>query len=274
MKNQNSKKTKTVKKPNEIVALVKDYKWALSNIKWLNELSKIKLSYLAGINRPVDPSQVTKISSSAKRKGLLRPVVVAVIEFITGIPTYSIIDGQHLFNACLRNGMDIPYVICEIKDKEDLVETIALLNSSSKSWKMTDYVTAWASLKEDYVKLNSYYQSSDLDISTLATILSNQAVDSSSITNKVKKGQFKIVDERKNAQVIKNLNDVLDVLPRMNRSENKYLCREYLKFLRIEGCNYNHNTFINNLKNNPEMFVLATQEEGKLYEFFYKICLN
>lgn len=259
------------KTENEIVKNIRDYKWALNNLKWLSEKSKIKLCYLAGINRPIAPSQVTTISSSVRLKGLLRAVVVAKIDFINGIPTYYIIDGQHLYNACIRNNMEIPYVICEIRDKEDLVETIAKLNSSSKSWKMTDYVTAWASLKEDYVKLNKYYQSGDLDISTLATILSNQAVDSSAMTNRVKKGQFKIVDEKKNAQIINNIHDVLDVLPRMNRSENKYLCREYVKFLRVEGGEYNHTKFITNLKKNQEKFVLATQEEGKLHEFFYKI---
>ena len=113
-------------------------------IQYLKIGSSKAFYYLAGINRPINPSQVTKLSESLLKLGILRPIIVAEISFLTGKKTSYIIDGQHLFNAMLRNNMDIPYKVIEIKNKVELVEAIALLNASSKSWTMIDYVTSWS----------------------------------------------------------------------------------------------------------------------------------
>ena len=137
----------------------------------LKKDSKQSFSYLAGINRPINPSQVTKLANSVNKMGIIRPVVVAELSFIDGKKKLYIVDGQHLFNALIRNNMDIPYVVIDVKDKKDLVEKIALLNASSKNWAMVDYVTAWASLVPDYVRLNHYFQVYDFEISFLAGVL-------------------------------------------------------------------------------------------------------
>jgi hypothetical protein len=103
----------------------------LKNIKWLTESSKTAFSLLAGINRPINPSHVTKVATSIDKLGCLQPIIVTQIDFINGKKLYYIIDGQHKFNALMRLGEAIPYVVIEIKDKQELVEAIALLNASS-----------------------------------------------------------------------------------------------------------------------------------------------
>lgn len=236
----------------------------------LKKDSKQSLSYLAGINRPINPAQVTKLAVSVNKMGIIRPVVVAYIAFLDGIKKLYIIDGQHLFNALIRNNMDIPYVIIDVKDKTDLVEKIALLNASSKNWTMLDYITAWASLSQDYIKLNHYYQVYDIDLATLATILMNGSVDGSGTVRTIKNGQFKIVDEKFNVSILDNVTDLLKVIPRMARNDNRYAAREYVKFLRNTKT-YNHKKFIENLKKNKKEFILATQEDGKLVELFTKL---
>ena len=236
----------------------------------LKKDSKQSFSYLAGINRAINPAQVTKLAQSVNKMGIIRPVVVAYIAFIDGIKKLFIIDGQHLFNALIRNNMDIPYVIIDVKDKTDLVEKIALLNASSKNWTMLDYITAWASLSQDYVKLNHYYQVYDIDLGTLATILMNGSVDGSNTVKTIKNGKFKIVDEKFNVSILDNVTDLLKVIPRMARNDNRYTAREYVKFLRTTKT-YNHKKFIDNLKKNKKEFILATQEEGKLVELFTKL---
>jgi hypothetical protein len=236
----------------------------------LKKDSKQSFSYLAGINRPINPAQVTKLAESVIKMGIIRPVVIAYISFMDGIKKPYIIDGQHLFNALIRNNMDIPYVTIEVKDKTDLVEKIALLNASSKNWSMCDYVTAWASLSQDYVKLNHYYQVYDIDLATLATILLGSSVDGSNTVRTIKNGKFKIVDEKFNVSILDNVTDLLKVIPRMARNDNKYATREYVKFLRNTKT-YNHKKFIDNLKKNKKEFILATQEDGKLVELFTKL---
>lgn len=236
----------------------------------LKKDSKQSFSYLAGINRAINPAQVTKLAESVNKMGIIRPVVVAYIAFVDGIKKLYIIDGQHLFNALIRNNMDIPYVIIDVKDKTDLVEKIALLNASSKNWTMLDYITAWSSLSQDYVKLNHYYQVYDIDLATLATILMGGSVDGSNTVRTIKNGQFKIVDEKFNVSILDYVTDLLKVIPRMARNDNRYASREYVKFLRNTKT-YNHKKFIDNLKKNKKEFILATQEDGKLVELFTKL---
>ena len=236
----------------------------------LKKDSKQSFSYLAGLNRPINPAQVTKLAESVTKMGIIRPVVVAYIAFVDGVKKLYIIDGQHLFNELIRNNIDIPYVIIDVKDKKDLVEKIALLNASSKNWSMLDYITAWASLSNDYIKLNHYYQVYDIDLTTLATILLGNSVDGSGTVNTIKSGKFKIVDEKFNVSILDNVTDLLKVIPRVERNNNRYATREYIKFLRTTK-NYNHKKFIENLKKNKKEFILATQEDGKLVELFTKL---
>jgi hypothetical protein len=90
------------------------------------------------------------------------------------------------------------------------------------------------------------------------------------MARKIKNGTFKIIEEATNIIILNNLTDVLKIVPRMNRIENRYLCREYIKFLRNTN-KYNHSKFLSGLKQNKQEFILATQEEGKLVELFTKL---
>ena len=237
-------------------------------IQILKKDSHKSFSYLAGINRPINPSQVTKLAESIKTLGILRPIVVAELQFISGKLLKYIIDGQHAFNALLRNNMDIPYVTIKIDNKVQLVESIALLNASSKNWTLLDYITSWSCVSEDYKKLLHYYNVYDFELSELAGILTERSANG--ITRSLKRGELKIVNEEKNVKILDYLTDVLDILPRMNRFENKYVCSEYVQFYR-KNCNYNHQQFLTNLNKKKAKFILATQEPTKLSEMFQEL---
>jgi hypothetical protein len=236
-------------------------------MKWLSLNGQIKFNYLAGVNRAINPAQVTKLAKSLEMMGLLRPIVVAELSFITGKLMKYIIDGQHLFNALIRLGWEIPYVTIQVKDKQDLVEKIAMLNASSKTWTLQDYITAWSSLKEDYVKLNHYFQVYDFTIDELAAIFLGNLRSGGNVTKIIKSGEFSIVNEEENVEILNNVTDMLKIVPRMNRYENRYAVKEYVKFLRNTS-DYDHDEFLQNLELNKETFILATQEDGKLGELF------
>ena len=241
----------------------------------LNLKQKETLSYLAGINRPINPAQVTKLAESINKMGNIRPIVVAIISFISGKATKYIIDGQHLFNALMRNGLPIEYVLIEVKDTKDLVEKIALLNSSSKSWTLIDYITSWQVVSNDYKKLLHYYNVYDFELVFLAGVLMNKNYKGISgggnVTKFIKKGEFKVSDEQKNVEILNKLTDVLKIIPRLNRQENKFLCSEYVDFLRINLSKYNHEKFLENLKKQKQKFILATHEQTKLASMFEKL---
>jgi hypothetical protein len=134
---------------------------------------------------------------------------------------------------------------------------------------MQDYVNSWASLEEDYIKLNRYFQIYDIELSIIAGILTNASVTSGSgITKKIKTGEFKIQDEEKNVDILNGLTDILKIIPRLNRYENRYVCSEYVNFRRTAGSSYNHKSFLKNLNTNKQKFILATHEQEQLADMF------
>lgn len=235
------------------------------NINILKANSKKGFSLLANINRPVSPSHVTKIADSVKEIGIVRPVVVADISFITHINITYIIDGQHLYHALIRLQVDIPYVKIVIKTKAQLIETIAKLNASSKSWQLMDYIVSWGSLKPDFVKLGEYFKTYDIELCDLATILSGrEMMRGGGNAHIIKKGTFSIVNEKAAVILLNCITDVLNVIPRMDRWSNKTFIQSYVTFYKNNRNRYNHNKMINYLKKNQSKFLLATQDIDKM----------
>jgi hypothetical protein len=146
---------------------------------------------------------------------------------------------------------------------------MAMLNATSKTWSMLDYVRAFSSYNPNFVKINHYFQVYDIEMSIVAAILSNLTVSGSSVAVKrIKSGELVIKDETQNVSILDNLTDVLKFVPRMNRFENRYLCAEYVNFRRTEGVNYKHGEFLKNLGKNKQKFILATQEKERLSDMF------
>lgn len=244
-------------------------------IQLLKKTSSKSFKMLAGVNRPIVPSHVSRLAESISKLGILRPIIVAKIAFITGKLETYIIDGQHTFSALIRNNMDIPYLVLDkpIKNIGELIEIIALLNASSKSWSMLDYVTAWSHVHDDFKKLNRYYEVYDLELTDLADILSGgngQRNGGGRTSGPIKTGKFRVSNEDQQVEVLDCLTDVLKLFPRVSRYESKYLTSEYIYFLRNEP-RYNHKRFLANLKTHKNLFHLATQEEGKLSTMFKKL---
>ena len=230
------------------------------------------LALLSSVNRGVTPSHVTKMAKSVLLLGCIRPVVVAKISFLTGVPVNYIIDGQHLYEALLRLDMPVPYVMIDIKNEKELIEKIALVNSSSKSWNMKDFIHAWAYYIPVYKKLNAFYNRYDLELSILVSILMDLDVSSSiggaSCLKHVKDGTFDIVNEDKALTILAALRDVFTVIKRLDRQQNKYVCSEFVKMYRANEKTYKHNRFMKNLRANVDMFTFATHEADALSMVF------
>ena len=240
------------------------------NVKWVSKDSKKPFNFLE-CNREIIPGQVTKLAESINKMGIIRPIVVANIDFIDGQKKLYVVDGQHLFYALLRNGLDFPYIEIKIESYEELIEKMALLNSSSKSWTMLDYVHTWGCIKEDYKKLKKFFNTYDFDLVSLASVLyGNGPIEGGYFSTKIKKGKFKIENEKESVVLLNYLTDVLKIIPRLDRTTNRYTCSEFIKFVKSNS-DYNHSRFITNLTKNKDKFVMATHEEGTLKEMFQKL---
>ena len=244
----------------------------MKTIKWVKAGTNMAFHFLAGINRKVHPGHVSKLCNSLNKMGIIRPVVISYLSFIDGVRRPYIIDGQHLINAAMRVGVEIPYITIDIKDQQDLVEKIALLNASSKSWALLDYIQAWASLKEDYKKLEKYFNVYDIEINILGAVLIDQvprynAGGNGCISKIIKNGTFKIINEEQNVKLLDQVTDFLNIMPRGLRSENRYACSEYITFVKTTK-NYNHEVFLKKLKAKVSCIQFAINEKGKLVTVF------
>lgn len=232
-------------------------------VKFLKLSGKKGFALLAGTNRDIIPNHVTKMCNSIDKMGVIRPVVVATFDFLTGASETYIIDGQHLYHACMRLGYDVPYSEITVKDSVDLAEKLALLNNSSKSWSMHDYIKVWSNVEKDYVKLNKYFNTYDVELLQVADILMNNECKyicgGSSISPVIKRGEFKINDEKRALFLLDCITDALKVIKRMDRVSNKLFIATYVNF--INTCpKYDHAKFIANLKLNKDKFKIATQD--------------
>lgn len=237
------------------------------NIQILKKNSKKGFKKLIGINRDTAPAHISKLKDSIVQLGMLQAIIVARLTFITGKAEDYIIEGQHKYEACMALGIDIPYTtINNISNYEELINTIALLNSSSKSWTLSDYILAWSSLYPDYKKLMVYSNQFDVEIGFTASILAGLATNSLP-GNLIRKGTFRIVDEESNLTIVKYLAEVIKVLPRLARANSKNFVSAYTNMLRNMGEKYNHKSFMGFLSKNKESIVVATNSSGEMANF-------
>jgi hypothetical protein len=195
--------------------------------------------------------------------GIIRPVVVATFDFLDGVMTTYIIDGQHLYHALMRVGWDVPYTTINIKDSVHLAECLALLNNSSKSWSMKDYILVWSGIKKDYVKLNKYFNTYDIELSQVAELLMNNTcngnVGGSHVSTSIKKGEFAINDEKTAVFLLNCVTDALKLVKRMDRMSNRMFIATYVNFINSYN-KYDHKQFLVNLKLNKDKFKTLTQD--------------
>jgi len=223
-------------------------------------------SLLAGINRAIRPAHVTTMCDSIMMLNqITRTVLIATISFLTGKPVDYIIDGQHLYNACLRLGIEVPYSYIKVKDKQSLIETIAKLNASSISWTLSDYVTAWSSLIPDYIFLNEMLEKYDIEIRTVMQCFSGGS-DGSHTSTILKKGLFRIKDKELGLKFLDQITDCLKIAPRGNRWVNNTYVNACLYVMKNQK-NYNHVVFTSYLRKHKNKLMFITQDSQAIVEF-------
>jgi hypothetical protein len=242
-------------------------KFKMLDIKWLKVDSNQGFLILEGINRAIKPCQVTKMSMSIDKMGVIRPVVVACLGY-KGKKGLHIVDGQHLYFALLRLNLPIPYVVIDVKSDEELIDRLALLNTTSKSWTLNDYIQVWAYIKPAYKTLQHHIKRSDLEVSTVAAILQNQPT--ASMTSFIKKGTFNVKNEPRAVEMMDFVTDYLKVIPRQDRTENKRAVVGYITHI-LQNNNYNHKKFLNYLKANKLRLEFLNASTDDIVEFFNQI---
>lgn len=240
------------------------------DVKLLKADANVGFKFLDGINRPIAPAHVTKLSDSLKSLGFLSPVII----FVMNIPKERLVgkyvgDGQHRFLAAIRNNMDIPYVEVHVSSVNQMVEYLALLNNTSKSWGLCDYVQAWSCINPEYKTLAHYHDVYDLELSCIAGILHESPTIFSSF-NIIKDGSFKIKNLDRGVRYLDYVSDFIAALPKIERAFSRRIINAYHFFLLNNQDTYNHEKFINNLrKRSASLIDLSAGEDFRgFFEMF------
>ena len=223
--------------------------------------------FLVSLNRTLKPARVTVSAKSVERMGVIRPIIAAEFTYL-GKKGLYIIDGQHLYHALLRNNMDFPYVEIKIENDLDLVETMALINNTSKSWSLVDYIQAWSYVNPNYKILMKHFNTYDLEILQIASILhSNKVLVMDSSTSKaIKNGQFNVTNEEKCIKLFDCITDTLKIIPRMDRMSNKTFVSAYVDYYNSTK-KYDHHKFLEFLKKNIKKLQFVTADKDTLSDY-------
>ena len=235
----------------------------------LRKDSTKSLGILNMVNRPIVPSHVTSVAASIEKIGLIRPVVVANLNLKEFKGEY-IIDGQHLFNACMRLNKHVPYVKIDIDSEEELIDILASLNNSSKPWTLKDYVQSWAYIRSDFKKLAKYRQTYDLELVAIAGIL-HKSPNIFHCINIIKKGELVIKNEAVAVKVMEYTNDLLAIFNKFDRKNARKLINAYVQYVTNAHDSYNHKKFLNNINKQKSKLELLLANPDDVTDFFNKM---
>lgn len=226
-------------------------------MKAVKELKNLKLMPTG--NRNINPQHVEELKQEINRAGLLRDIIVVKTDLF-GKTGYYIVDGQHLYMACIALDMlsELEYKLCKINFKTlpELVEYVASLNSKQKKWNLSNYIKCYSATNQmiDYnilvnkqITYNLGYQLTAMIYGGLTNVTSAQMI---------KAGKFKIVDSKKGDEIAKYMQDIkLNIIG----SANSSVLRQFIKtfYHWYNAVDYNHEDFMNYLKNNIDKLMLA-----------------
>lgn len=227
-------------------------------IKHTNTYSKFSV---LPMNRAIDSKHVQKMIISIRKMHVLRCVIACTTNIIEGEWRTYIIDGQHLATALEREGQPIPYIEIEIESEEDLVEKMAFLNNSSKSWDLMNYINAWKMIRPDYMKLFKWKNMYDIEVSMLACIAANMP----SIrfgTQPIKNGTFQIINP-KAEDMCKAFNDIFLKIGMADRSVKFQFLNA---FMQAYNATYTHNKVMSAIdKHMKTIKLMASGDETGAY---------
>lgn len=251
--------------------IAQDINYPLKNMKFIS--SEIPLEFIDSLNRDVIASHGNKLAKSMRFMGNIRPVVITKMKYKSNSYRFYIIDGQHAYTALKSLGVaEIPVVEVPVKSLDSLVETIALLNSSSKSWSLKDYVIAWSNIHEDYNVLNNLYEKYDMELSIIAAIATgNTVANSTPGTSLIKSGRFRILNVDQTEQKLSDINEILNELPRMDRAANRYFILSLLNvFNEITYGRKHHKQLLKYVQENRETLKFALNNVNELKEYLLR----
>jgi hypothetical protein len=175
------------------------------------KLTKTEVTYLLKkenllpFNRKITQKHAMSILESISAYGVLKLPVVARLGYKNNI--LAIADGQHTITGIetiMRKKDVIECIVVDCKTKKEVVDLIARLNTTAKSWGNQDFLDAWIKFgadNEHYSKYELIHNRLEQSKISLANILSIFVKKDGSF----KKGNINFVDNPVHANLVYKL---------------------------------------------------------------------
>lgn len=200
--------------------------------------------YMGG-NRTVDVKHVLQLQAQMERNREIfasQPILVN--------ENWYIVDGQHRYEAAKALGLPI----CYIRQKGVDLGDARQLNIAQKRWSMKDFAQSYAdSGRSDYIELlriNHNYPK--IPLSTVADYLAVAAPGGTS-SDKFRRGEFQIANKEDGITALDLLAKISDIVGRPAGGAFASALWQV-----IYHDDFDEQTFIRKLKENPEALILAT----------------
>jgi len=166
----------------------------------------------------------------------------------------TIIEGHGRFAVCKRNGLAFRYII--IEENKD---TIAILNTTSASWRIIDYIESYGNSDHDYHMLYSILTSRKVPFSLVSNFINMN-------TAKIKRRDKLNIDFTKLIEFINLFRKIVELT---GITEARSVARAVTKFMRLDDFDdarlvsavTNHWTRMNPIKIGGEEFILKRLSE-------------
>jgi hypothetical protein len=206
----------------------------MKHLKSKSTTNYSKFSYLP-MNREVQPNHVESMVRSLRKMGCIRDVIVVNTNIVEGVYKTYVVDGQHLLNALIREKMPIVYRTITVKSEQELVENMAALNNTSKTWKLLDYINAYKVIYTDYMKLLKYINLYNLEPTMIAMISTKHYKLSNGLSKLIKEGGF-IITNNDTEAMCKAFSDIFIKIGKADR----WVKFNFLDVFATEYGTYNH----------------------------------
>ena len=143
-----------------------------------------------------------------------------------------------------------------------------IFTRTSKSWQLKDYIQVWSFIRPDYKKLSHYFNQYDLEVQTVAAILSGRSAGGGSINTTIKNGNFAVKNETKAVKILDYVTDVLKIVPRMDRFSNRLFVGAYVEYVSQNFSSYNHAKFCTYLKQHARELKFVNGDKENILNFF------
>ena len=201
---------------------------------------------LLDYNRPVNRTLVNKLKDSMRKYGILSAITVYENE-----KECLVVDGQHRWTAASELGLTIP----AISIGWDAMDAIVEMNTIQVNWTMSNFVDFFSAHKNP--EISKAYKAlrekkeecvPALTYSSLAKIYGKPF---SGVA--FKKGQWRMIEEERGDQFVKQLDDLVKYLPYAYSARFIYA---YTDAAYHES--YNHKRMIKKFKQNHEVSLITS----------------